>query len=219
MTVVQPVTGISPSESSCRLANIGEYQQLLAQVQPEDATNKTVRWSSSNEAVCIVSAGRVVATGFGTAVVFATTEDGGFMASCTVVVEKDQVTVSSVELSQTTATMATSEMLQLTAKVFPDDATNKALIWKSSNEQVCMVSQTGLVIAVQEGEAVITVTPEIGSGQAQCAIVVDNELSGITDVRLDEPSDRVVYDAMGHRARELVKGRLYIVNGQKFIAR
>lgn len=85
--VVQPVTGINISESTCLLHGIGESAQLTATVLPADASNKTIKWSSSNEGVCMVSNGTVVSTGFGTAVVIATTEDGGFMAYCTVTVE------------------------------------------------------------------------------------------------------------------------------------
>lgn len=51
---------------------------------PHDATNKNVRWSSSNPSVAIVSKGNVVCVGYGTAVILATTEDGGFMATCVV---------------------------------------------------------------------------------------------------------------------------------------
>lgn len=85
--VVQPVTGINISESTCLLHGIGESAQLTATILPADASNKTIKWSSSNEGVCMVSNGTVVSTGFGTAVVIATTEDGGFMAYCTVTVE------------------------------------------------------------------------------------------------------------------------------------
>ena len=68
--------------------NIGESIQLEATVLPEDASNKDVRWSSSNESICVVSQGKVIATGYGTAVVLASTVDGGFLASCTITVEE-----------------------------------------------------------------------------------------------------------------------------------
>ena len=87
LVVKQPVTGITLSKNSCSMSNVGESLQLEAKVLPENASNKEVRWSSSNESVCVVSNGMVVATGFGTAVVMATTVDGGFLASCTVTVE------------------------------------------------------------------------------------------------------------------------------------
>ena len=89
VTVIQPVTGIRLSQESCHLTNTGETVQLEATVLPADASNKEVKWSSSNMAVCVVSNGLVVATGFGTAVVIATTEDGNQMAFCSVTVKEE----------------------------------------------------------------------------------------------------------------------------------
>lgn len=87
VTVIQPVTGITLSESTYTLKAIGESVQLKATVLPEDASNKKVNWSCPNNTVCVVSNGNVVAVGYGVAVVIAMTEDGGFMSYCTVTVE------------------------------------------------------------------------------------------------------------------------------------
>ena len=84
VTVSQPVTGITLNHNNCELHKIGETLQLVATVIPEDASNKEVRWASSNESVCIVSNGTVVAVGFGTCVIIATTVDGNYIATCVV---------------------------------------------------------------------------------------------------------------------------------------
>ena len=94
--VEQPVTGVSLSQKNCLFGGIGESVQLEATVLPADATNKEVNWKSSNESVCIVSHGQVVAVGYGTAVIIATTVDGGYMATCTVTVT-DMTPVSGVD--------------------------------------------------------------------------------------------------------------------------
>lgn len=86
ITVVQPVEGLALSQSTYTLNGIGETVQLNATVTPEDASNKTVNWKSSDEKVCIVSNGMVVAVGYGSAVIIAITADGGFMATCTITV-------------------------------------------------------------------------------------------------------------------------------------
>lgn len=89
VTVVQPVTGITLNETSLTMTQLGEMKQLVANVLPEDASNKEVKWTSSNAAVCSVSeSGMVVATGYGEATVIATTVDGGFPAACVVNVTK-----------------------------------------------------------------------------------------------------------------------------------
>jgi len=79
-----PVTSISIDPVTAELI-IGETQQLTATVAPSDATNQNVSWSSSNEAVATVSnTGLITAKSKGSATITATTEDGGFHASCTV---------------------------------------------------------------------------------------------------------------------------------------
>lgn len=220
VTVTQPVTGVTISQSSCGLTNIGESFQLEATVLPEDASNKEVKWTSSNEGVCMVANGKVIATGYGTAVVFVTTTDGGFVASCTVIVEKETIPVTSIELSQTTATLEIGDTLRLTATVMPIDATNKNVIWKSSNDNICTITQTGLATAVGEGKATITVIPENGVGQAQCEVTVNQKSDGIISVISDgKIMDADIYDMMGHKVNRMIKGHLYIRNGRKFVAR
>ena len=99
VTITQPVTGIQLSEASITLSGIGQTAALTAVVTPEDASNKEVRWTSSNEAVCVVSNGTVVAIGEGTSVVIATTVDGGFIATCIVTVAIP-TSVSTVDVTE-----------------------------------------------------------------------------------------------------------------------
>lgn len=82
-----PVSGIELNYDSYTLKGIGDLVQLEATVTPEDASNKDVNWRSSNENICFVSNGKVVAVGYGTCVIIATTADGGYMATCTISVE------------------------------------------------------------------------------------------------------------------------------------
>ena len=91
-----PVRGITLNQSTLQLDYIGETTNLEATVLPDNATNKKVRWTSSDESVCIVSNGMVVSVGMGTSVVIATTEDGGYMAVCIVTVTS-ATKISSVE--------------------------------------------------------------------------------------------------------------------------
>ncbi len=82
ITVLQPVTGIEMDKASISFTYIGETVQLTAKLLPEDASNQNVTWESSDTKVAIVSKGKVVCTGFGTAVIYAVSADGGFMATC-----------------------------------------------------------------------------------------------------------------------------------------
>lgn len=87
-----PVTGILLNKTSVIL-NIGDNEILAATVLPNNATNKNVDWSSSNNNIATVSNGKVTAKSTGTAVITATTADGGYTASCTVTVKADSSTV------------------------------------------------------------------------------------------------------------------------------
>jgi len=85
ITVVQPVTGVEFNQTELFMTQIGEQQQLVVSFLPYDASIKNVKWTSSNPAVCTVSEnGTVVATGYGTATIVVTTEDGGCSAACVV---------------------------------------------------------------------------------------------------------------------------------------
>ena len=84
VTVLQPVKGITLNYSTYEVNAIGESFVLEATISPEDASNKEIKWTSSDESVCIVSNGTVVVTGFGTCVIIASTNDGNFIATCTI---------------------------------------------------------------------------------------------------------------------------------------
>lgn len=77
-----PVTGIKLDKNNISFSKIGETTFLNASIFPEDASNKNVTWESSDTKVAIVSKGKVVCTGFGTAVISAVSVNGDFMATC-----------------------------------------------------------------------------------------------------------------------------------------
>ena len=86
------VSGVTLSQSEAVLT-VGGTQTLTATVAPANATNKNVTWSTSNSSVATVSNGVVTAKGMGTATITATTENGGYTATCAVTVD-DPVTVA-----------------------------------------------------------------------------------------------------------------------------
>lgn len=86
VVISQPVTGVNIDKSTITLEGIGATATLTSTIIPEGASNTEVKWTSSNESICIVSNGTVVAVGEGTCVIIATTEDGGYIATCTVTV-------------------------------------------------------------------------------------------------------------------------------------
>ena len=97
------------------------------------------------------------------------------------------VPVTNVLLDKTSLGLTEDETAQLNATVKPDNATNKAVTWSSSNENVATVDQNGNVKAVGAGTATITVTTEDGNKTATCTVIVTNNGSG--PVVPPQPSD------------------------------
>ena len=170
-----PVTGVTLSQTELSLTE-GGTAQLTATVLPETATNRNVTWSSNAPGVATVnSSGKVTAVSAGTATITVTTADGGKTATCEVTVTAATVPVTGVTLSQTQASLyynRTPNTLTLTATVAPDNATNRAVTWASSNSTVATVDQNGVVTAVAPGTATITVTTVDGGFTATCAVTV-----------------------------------------------
>ena len=79
------VTGVILNENT-KSIGLGDTYELIATVLPENATNKTVTWNSNNKSVATVVNGRITAVGLGNAAITVTTHDGGYTATCDVVV-------------------------------------------------------------------------------------------------------------------------------------
>lgn len=152
----------------------GSSEKLTATVTPEDATDKSVSWSSSAEDVAKVDAeGNVTAVKEGSAVITVTTTDGGKTASCNVTVTAKTIHPDAVALDKTELVLDEGATEKLTATVTPEDATDKSVKWSSSSEDIATVDAEGNVTAVKEGTAVITVTTTDGGKTATCNVTVN----------------------------------------------
>ena len=172
--VNQPVSSITLDESSIVLKSLGETKQLTSTVHPDDASNKNISWYSSNSNVCLVSPrGLVTAVGEGTSVVVATTEDGGFTASCVVKVNFN--TVTTIELNKTELTLHPEDSEQLTVTAMPEELIGKSVTWSSSDDYVVTVDKNGLVQANKVGSAKIIAM--IGDLFAICQVTVSPVLA------------------------------------------
>ena len=161
-----PVESISLDQTSLSLIS-GESERLTATVKPDNATDKTVTWSSSNTSVVDVDQqGEVRAYESGTAVI--TAKAGDKSATCTVTVT---VPVDRITLDRAAVSLKVGESVKLTATIKPADATDKTITWSSSNPAVAKV-ENGTVTAISEGSAVITA--KAGEKSATCSVTVKN---------------------------------------------
>ncbi len=163
---VVAVSSVSLNKTTLTL-EVGASETLTATVKPDNATDKTVTWSTSNAAVATVSGGKVVAVQVGEATI--TAKAGEKEASCKVTVNAAVVAVESVTLDKTAITLAPSQSETLTATVAPEDATDKTVTWSTSNATVATVAN-GVVTARQDGEA--TITAKAGEKEATCKVTV-----------------------------------------------
>ena len=123
--------------------------------------------------------------------------------------------IESIVVSPETVSLQVGETCQLTATVFPADATNKTLKWVSSDRNVAKVSN-GLVTAVSEGTATITVLSTDGTGKSAQVVVTVTPASGIHAVVEDSKNTNVIYDLQGRRVYKPTKG-VYVINGKKIL--
>ena len=88
-------------------------------------------------------------------------------------IDPSAILATGISLDKTSLTMKKDETSPLTAAIVPDNATNKNVIWKSSDDSIAKVDQTGKVTAVKEGTATITATTQDGSNlSATCVVTV-----------------------------------------------
>ena len=163
----------------------GGTETLVATVMPEDATNKHLVWSSSDTQVAAVdNAGTVTALKGGTATVTVALDGNPELyATCLVTVIAN---AESVSLNKTELSIEKGKTESLIATVMPEDATNKHLVWSSSDTQVAAADNAGTITALKGGTATVTVAldgnPEL---HATCLVTV-NDPTGIENNVLSE---------------------------------
>ena len=144
---------------------------------PADATNRNLVYRSSNDSIATVDLkGVVTGKGAGTVTITATSVESGFTATKTYTVI--YIPVTSVTLDSTAVSVFVGYTHQLNATVNPAKASNKGLIWTSSDTTVAKVSSNGLVSGIRQGDMIITVTSKDNPAMtAQASVHVANVLT------------------------------------------
>lgn len=173
-----PVTKINLPATEASMT-IGGTMDLKPTIEPADATNTHISWSSSDPDVATVDAnGRVTAKGAGTATITGTAASG-VTVTLVVTVSDEVIEVTAISLDKTEATIKVGKSLQLTATIEPSGATDQKLEWTSSDSDKAIVTD-GRVTGVAPGEVTITVKTTNGK-TATCTITVE-KTKGVPDV-------------------------------------
>ena len=185
--VVLPVTAVSITEPRVTLLLSDNSEEgettLTAGISPENAYCQDVTWTSSNEAVASIDEnGKITAHMPGTVTITVLSDDpfsASYPKRATATVTVLQA-VSGIELDQTELTLNKNSYAVLHATVNPDNASQKALLWESSDPSIVRVSN-GQITALATGEATITCTASDGSGvTAESKITVIQMVNSIT---------------------------------------
>lgn len=174
-----PVTGITLDQENISFSDIGASVQLTATILPTDADNQKVIWKSSDTNVATVKDGKVTCTGYGTAIITATSEEGEYVANCNVTATKRIVLPSSITLDRKEATIKVGEATTLKANVLPADADDKTIVWSSENSDIASVTNDGVVTGHKAGTTKIIVTTNANGLKDECIITVLQPATGI----------------------------------------
>jgi len=175
------VTGISVSPSSTKIVE-GNSIILDYEIMPANATNKKLKWSSSDESIAVVSqSGIATALKIGEAVITVVTEDGGFEGKVTIkVIKKPEVgvPVRGIYVTPQFLNLAEGETAVLSYEIKPTNASNKNVIWSSKDTSIATVDKNGLVTALKAGTVEIEATTVDGQYWSDSTVkVVSNSNS------------------------------------------
>lgn len=190
------VTGVKLDNGKLEL-KAGETAQLTATVEPSDASDKSLEWTSSDAKIATVDAsGKVTAVGVGSATITVKTKDGGKTATCAVTVAP--VAVEGVTVDPAKSEVVEGNTVQLKATVSPADAAQE-VEWTSSDSDIATVDKNGLVTTIKPGTVYIVVRSKAYTDkQASCEVIVkqDDKLKSIafdaSEIQLETGQSRTL---------------------------
>ena len=184
-----PVTGLTLDRHEVNMTT-GNSDTLVAAITPDNATDKSVTWSSSDSTVVAVDEnGNITALKAGTATITATSANN-ISDSCVITVTDSSspvIPVESISLDRHEVDLTVGDSDTLVAAVTPDNATEDVL-WASSDESVVTVDQDGNITAVGAGEAIIVAGTENGVYDI-CFVTVSAQTGGD-----NVPADSITFD-------------------------
>ena len=190
VTVQQQPESITLKETSVAV-NVGSYKTLTATVLPASTNDKAVTWASSDEGVATVNAkGRVTPVAPGTCVI--TCRSKNYPDVCATATVEVRQLVTKITFADKDVSFNVGDTCQLFWQISPSNATNTALTFKSSNEKVATVNDSGLLTGLKKGSCTITATAADGSGKK--ATVKISVLQPVLGVHMENDTIRVGVD-------------------------
>lgn len=153
------VTAISISPQEHKFTAIGDNLLLTPTIEPADAYNNSLEWESTDPSVATVSDnGTVTSTGDGECIIKATAKDGSGVSCEVKIIVDSYIFPTSVEIIPSTLELFEGQSAALEAKVLPENANNKRVIWSSGNKDIATISSDGTIFAISAGSCTISAT-------------------------------------------------------------
>ena len=167
----------------------GERKQLQVTISPEEASDHKVIYSSSNPNVATIDdKGVIHALTSGTTTITAIAQENSVQNSIEINVFSP---VTGISIDQTEIYMPVGDNFKINAYIEPEDANNPNIIYKSENEDIATIDESGIITAVKEGETIISaISEENESIESTCKLIVvrkmeDSEIHFDSSLNLD----------------------------------
>ncbi|MBU3181837.1 Ig-like domain-containing protein [Clostridium psychrophilum] len=165
------VSNVSINKTTDTL-NVGQTDTIRATFTPANATNRGVKWTSSNTTIATIDIwGKVTPLKAGIVTITGTTVDKGLKISCKVTV--NPIPVVSVSINKTTDTLNVGQTDTIRATFTPANATNRGVKWTSSNTTIATIDIWGKVTPLKAGIVTITGTTVDKGLKISCKVTVN----------------------------------------------
>lgn len=193
VTTVKKVTNVKINETTGTL-KYGDKKKLTVSITPKNATNKNVRWNSSDTSLVTIDNNgnlKVVGNRNGEAIITVTTVDGNYKATTKVKVAA--IKVNAIKLNKTSLTLKYGESAKVTATISPSNAANKNITWTSSNPALVKVDNDGTIKVIANISGKVTVTAKTQDGAKTAKVTVTTKKTNIktTGIKLNASSGTV----------------------------
>lgn len=179
VTVTQPVTTVEVKQSQIAV-NVGRTQQATASVQPRDASDRNLVWTSSDETIATAANGRITGKKAGECVVTCASRSNPDVSADIRVIVSQPVTKAEITNNPGEMSIRVGDELQLGWRLEPEDVTNRAVSFKSANPKVATVDGNGLVRGVSKGTVTVYVIAQDGSKrQGAAKVTVIQPVTGV----------------------------------------
>lgn len=166
---------------------VGNTAEVAYNLLPSTATNVLLTWTSSDPSIATVENGIVTAHKAGSCTIVATTENG-LSDKVDIIVESDNIPVSSINIDDTEITLPLGGTKLLSYSILPDNATNKNVTYTTSNSSVVFIDSNGIIAAIGVGTSTVTITTEDGQKSASINVTVTNSNESVTPAPEDPSS-------------------------------